>query len=141
MHKNKLHARANSLKPFFRASVRNSTGVLEMMIYEQIGENWWSGGGVTAKSVKQRIDAAGPFSRLTLRINSPGGDAFEGIAILNMLRAQGKPIDVYVDGIAASAASIIAMCGDTITMGWGAMMMIHDSAIACQRQRRKLKCV
>lgn len=121
----------DALKPFFRAEVRNAgnggSGVLEIIVYEQIGATWWSDSGVTAKNVKQRVDTAGAFSQIALRINSPGGDAFEGVAILNLLRSLGKPVDVFVDGIAASAASIIAMAGDTITMGSGAMMMIHNA--------------
>jgi HK97 family phage prohead protease len=118
-------------KPCFRAGVyamASGAGVLEMLVYEQIGEDYWTGEGITAKACKDQIDQAGSaFSRIALRINSPGGDAFEGVAIMNMLRAQGKPIDVYVDGIAASAASIVAMAGDTITMGAGAMMMVHNA--------------
>jgi ATP-dependent protease ClpP protease subunit len=117
-------------KPVFRASLQ-SDGTLELLVYEEIGENVWFGGGVTAKTVKQQLDQAGPYSRMAVRINSPGGDAFEGIAIHNLLRAQGKPIDVYVDGIAASAASVIAMAGDTRTMGSGAMMMIHNAWCSC----------
>ncbi len=128
-------------KPFFRAAVRNDggSGVLELMVYEQIGENFWTGEGVTAKNFKQRIDqAAGAFSRISLRINSPGGDAFEGVAILNLLRSLGKPVDVSVDGIAASAASIIAMAGDTISMGSGAMMMIHNAWIIAMGNAQEL---
>lgn len=121
----------NARKPLFRAALQ-SDGTLELLVYEEIGENYWSGGGVTAKTVKQQIDQAGPHTRLAVRINSPGGDAFEGVAIHNLLRAQGKPIDVFVDGIAASAASIIAMCGDTRTMGSNAMMMIHNAWSSCQ---------
>jgi ATP-dependent protease ClpP protease subunit len=117
-------------KPMFRAALQ-SDGTLELLVYEEIGENWWSGGGVTAKTVKEQLDQAGPYTRMAVRINSPGGDAFEGIAIHNLLRAQGKPIDVYVDGIAASAASVIAMAGDTRTMGSGAMMMIHNAWCSC----------
>lgn len=117
------------LKPWFCASVSSDT--LEMMVYEEIGEDYWSGGGVTAKTVKQAIDGAGAFNRIAVRINSPGGDAFEGVAILNLLRAQKKPIDVFVDGIAASAASVIAMAGDTITMGQSAMMMVHNAWSFC----------
>jgi ATP-dependent protease ClpP protease subunit len=108
-----------------------SDGTLELLIYEDIGADFWTGGGITAKSMKDQIDFAGDFSRLSVRINSPGGDAFEGNAIYNLLRAQKKPIDVYVDGIAASSASIIAMAGDTITMGPNAMMMIHNAWGQC----------
>lgn len=118
------------LTPTFRASLQ-SDGTLELLVYEEIGENLWTGGGVTAKTVKQQLDQAGPYSRLAVRVNSPGGDAFEGIAIGNLLRAQGKPIDVFVDGIAASAASVVAMAGDTRTMGSNAMMMIHNAWCSC----------
>jgi ATP-dependent Clp protease protease subunit len=117
-------------KPFFRASLQTN-GTLELLVYEDIGENWWDGGGVTAKTVRQQIDQAGTFTRIAVRINSPGGDAFEGIAIHNVLRAQKMPVDVFVDGIAASAASIIAMAGDNITMGSNAMMMIHNAWSFC----------
>ena len=119
------------VKPTFRAAVQTD-GTLELLVYEEIGENFWSGGGVTAKTVKQQIDQAGPHSAIAVRINSPGGDAFEGIAIHNLLRAQKKPVHVFVDGIAASAASIVAMAGDTRVMGSNAMMMIHNAWSVCQ---------
>lgn len=118
------------LKPFFRAAMK-ADGVLELLIYEDIGEDWWTGGGVTAKTVRQKIDEAGAFNKIALRINSPGGDAFEGVAIYNVLRAQGRPVDVFVDGIAASAASTVAMAGDAITMGVGSMMMVHNAWSVC----------
>lgn len=121
---------SSKLKPQFRAALQ-ADGTLELLVYEDIGENYWTGGGVTAKSVKQQLDNAGVYDRISMRINSPGGDAFEGVAILNLLRAQKKPIEVSVDGIAASAASIIAMAGDTITMGPSAMMMIHNAWTMC----------
>jgi ATP-dependent protease ClpP protease subunit len=109
--------------PFFRASMQ-SGGCLELIMYEDIGKNPWTGEGLTAKTVKAQLDAAGKYAKISLRINSPGGDAFEGVAIGNLLKSTGKPINVYVDGIAASAASIIAMCGD-VQMAPNAMMMIH----------------
>jgi HK97 family phage prohead protease len=109
----------------FRAALRQD-GVYELLVYDDIGQNWW-GEGITAKGFKQELDQAGMYTSIALRINSPGGDAFEGVAILNMLKAQGKPIFVYIDGLAASAASIIAMAGDAISMGSGAVMMIHNA--------------
>jgi len=118
------------LKPFFRASLQTD-GTLDLLVYEDIGADWWGDGGVTAMTVKQQLDGAGVYNRIAVRINSPGGDAFEGVAIMNLLRAQKKPVDVYIDGIAASAASIIAMAGDTITMGKSAMMMVHNAWTFC----------
>ncbi len=121
---------AHVYKPCFRASL-TPEGEFEVLVYETIGEDFWTGEGITAKSIRQAMAAAGDFSKISLRINSPGGDVFEGIAIGNMLKSAGKPIDVFVDGIAASAASILAMCGDTVTMAHNAMMMIHNAWSVC----------
>lgn len=128
----------NNLKPFFRAA-KQADGTLELLVYEEIGVDWWTGGGVTAKSVKEQIDKAGSFSKIAVRINSPGGDAFEGVAIYNLLRSTGKSIEVFVDGIAASSASIIAMAGDTISMGHNAMMMIHNAWSMCVGEAADLR--
>ena len=122
--------RPKMTKPFFKAAMRPD-GVLELLVYEDIGYDWWTGEGLTAKTVKTQLDEAGAYSRILVRINSPGCDAFEGVAIGNLLKSTGKPIDVAVDGIAASAASIIAMCGSTITMASNAMMMIHNAWAMC----------
>lgn len=128
----------NKLKPFFAAAKSADGNALELTVYEDIGADWF-GDGITAKTVKQQIDDAGAINRISLRINSAGGDAFEGIAIYNLLRAQNKFIDVNVDGIAASAASIIAMAGDSITMGPNAMMMIHNAWMMCYGDARLLR--
>jgi len=117
-------------RPFFSADM-HPDGTLELLCYEDIGENFWTGGGVTAKLIKQQLDAGPECSDILLRINSPGGDVFEAIAIFNLLRSQGKPIEVRVDGVAASSASILAMVGDKIIMGANAMMMIHNAWSDC----------
>lgn len=111
-------------KPGIYAAVKSD--MLELSIYGDIGENFWTGEGITAASVQKQIDAAGKFSNISARINSTGGAAFEGVAIYNLLRAQKKPIAVFVDGVAASSASIVAMAGDSITMGKGSLMMLHN---------------
>ncbi|WP_238780403.1 head maturation protease, ClpP-related [Prescottella equi] len=96
----------------------------EVLIYDEIGSSWW--GGVSAKSFAKDLSAI-DATDITVRLNSPGGDVFEGIAILNALRNHKARITVYVDGIAASAASFIAMAGDEIVMCRNAEMMIHDA--------------
>jgi ATP-dependent Clp protease protease subunit len=128
----KSRTRGAGLKPVFRAQLQ-SDGTLELLVYEEIGQNFWAdGGGVSAKSFKDQLDfAGGNYDRLSVRINSPGGDASEGLAIFNLLRSLKKPVEVCVDGIAASAASIIAMAGDTITMGPNSLMMIHNAMGFC----------
>lgn len=96
----------------------------ELMIYDDIGEDWF-GEGVTAKSVQQQLSEFD--GDLTIRINSYGGDVFQGQAIYNLIRSYtGGEKTVIIDGIAASAASIIAMAGDKVVMPHNAMIMIHD---------------
>lgn len=104
-----------------------SDGTVELLVYGDVGAGWFDE-GITAAGMKDTLDRAGVYSRIRVRVNSFGGDAFEGLAIYNMIRSQGKPVDVFVDGIAASAAAIISMCGDTITVANNAMMMVHNAS-------------
>lgn len=79
-----------------------------------------------ATSFKEDLDALGDVSTINLYINSPGGSVFEGIAIHNMLKRHPATVNVYVDALAASIASVIAMAGDTIHMYKNSMLMIHN---------------
>jgi ATP-dependent protease ClpP protease subunit len=97
---------------------------LTLSFYDAIGSDIF-GEGITAQAVSDALK--GDFKSITVRLNSPGGDAFVGTAIYNLLRSCSKPISVIVDGMAASAASIVAMAGDTITMNTGSVMMIHEA--------------
>lgn len=95
-------------------------------IYDVIGEDMWTGGGFTAKRMAAALRGIGK-NPVTVKINSPGGDMFEGIAIYNLLREHPAKVTVDVMGWAASAASIIAMAGDEIRMGLGTFMMVHNA--------------
>lgn len=95
-------------------------------IYEVIGQDWWSGGGFTDQRMAAALRSIGP-KPVTVNINSPGGDMFEGIAIFNLLREHPAEVTINVMGLAASAASIIAMAGDRINMALGSFMMIHNA--------------
>ncbi|MGJ0627953.1 head maturation protease, ClpP-related [Xenorhabdus bovienii] len=101
------------------ASTDNTIAILDV-----IGEDFW-GEGVTVKRISAALRAVGGGD-VVVNINSPGGDMFEGLAIYNVLRAYEGKVTVKVLGIAASAASIIAMAGDEIQMGRGAFLMIHN---------------
>ncbi len=101
------------------ASSDNTISVLDV-----IGEDFW-GEGVTAKRISAALRAIGNQD-VVVNINSPGGDMFEGLAIYNLLRAHNGKVTVNILGIAASAASVIAMAGDEIQMGRGAFLMIHN---------------
>jgi ATP-dependent Clp protease protease subunit len=97
----------------------------ELLIYDVIGETWW-GEGVTAKNFRKDLKALGDIESLDVRINSPGGNVFDGAAIYQALKETKYPVHVHVDGVAASMASVIAMAGDTVTMHECALMMIHN---------------
>jgi len=93
-------------------------------IYEQIGEDFWADGIGAKEFVGELADITA--KSIDLHINSPGGNVFDGNAIYNALMQHKATINVKIDGIAASIASVIAMSGDTIEMPENAMMMIHD---------------
>jgi ATP-dependent Clp protease, protease subunit len=97
----------------------------EIWIYEEIGGSWF--GGISAKQFVDDIKALGKVEKITVRINSPGGDVFDGIAIYNVLKSNSARVVVIIDGLAASIASLIAMAGDEISMAENAMMMIHEA--------------
>lgn len=97
----------------------------EISIFGDIGFSWWSE-GVTAKDFKKDFDEIKNASAINVIINSPGGDVFDGIAIYNIIASQREKVSVEVIGLAASAASVIALAGSTLTMDEGAMLMIHN---------------
>lgn len=108
-------------RSWFTVNARAARGEAEVMIYDEIGAY-----GVTAKAFVaaiKEIEAA----TINVRINSVGGDAFEATAIYNALREHDADIVVHIDGVAASAASVIAMAGDDIRMADNAYVMIHDA--------------
>ena len=91
------------------------------MIYDEIGAF-----GIPAKAFLDELKALGAIAELTLRINSPGGSVFDGVAIYNALKRHDARVTVWIDGIAASIASMIAMAGDEVVMPENAMLMLHD---------------
>lgn len=97
----------------------------ELYIYGEIGAPEWLD-GITSNDVAGLLLQADSSQPLLVRINSLGGLAYEGIAIYNLLNQWAGTVNVRVDSIAASAASLIAMAGEKITMATGAMLNIHD---------------
>lgn len=95
-------------------------GRAEILLYDEIG-----GWGVSARRFASDLKALGNLDQIDLHIHSPGGDVFEGTAIYNLLKNHPAKVVVYIDGLAASMASVIAMAGDTVYMPENAMMMVH----------------
>lgn len=96
-------------------------GAAEIILYGDIGFD------VTARQFSDEMKRLGKVSAIDLRINSFGGDVFDGVAIYSRLVDSGADITVHVDGIAASAASVVAMAGDRIRITEAGQMMIHDA--------------
>jgi len=108
---------------------RNATDdpdVGELLLYGPIAESTWWGDEVTPKQFKEDLDALGDVSEIRVYINSGGGDVFAGQAIHSILRRHSATITVYIDGLAASIASVVAMAGDTVIMPKNAMLMVHN---------------
>jgi ATP-dependent protease ClpP protease subunit len=97
----------------------------ELLIYEDVGAGWF--GGVSADQFTKDLKALGELSTIDVRINSYGGDVFDGLAIYNQLVQHKARVTTHVDGVAASIASVIAMAGDEIRIAENAWFMIHDA--------------
>lgn len=97
----------------------------EVWLYDYIGEDFWTGGGITAKNFQKELGDI-KASQIDLHINSPGGEVFDGIAIYNLLKQHPATVTTYIDGLAASIASVIALAGDKIFMAENATFMIHN---------------
>lgn len=95
-----------------------------LWVYDAIGRDPWTGEGVSAADFVREL-AALKGTPVNLRINSPGGDVFEARAISTALRAHDAPVSAQIDGVAASAASFLALAAGRITIADGAFVMIH----------------
>lgn len=113
----------------WNAGIRAATtaGDNTITIYDVIGYDWWTDGGVTVNRIDAALRKIGADNAVEVHINSPGGDMFEGIAIYNRLLEHRGKVTVKVMGLAASAASVIAMAGDEILIGPASFFMIHNA--------------
>ncbi len=102
-------------------TIRAREGGAEVLIYDEIGAY-----GVSAKGFLAELGALPDEAAIDLRLNSPGGSVFDAVAIHNALSRHAGTVTVWIDGIAASAASYVAMAGDAIVMPENAFLMIHD---------------
>jgi len=114
----------------FKASADESAPA-EILIYDQIGRDFWSGEGVVAKEFAQELAKIPAARKITVGINSPGGSVHDGLAIYNLLSARRNQVTCRIDGLAASIASIIALAGSKLVMPASALLMIHDPSGMC----------
>ena len=107
---------------FLQASKKGNT--LTIFIYGSIGQGWFS--DVSADDVMRELNAYGNIEEININIHSPGGSVFEGCAIYNCLKRHTAKKKVYIDGLCASIATVIAMAGDEIIMSPVSSFMIHN---------------
>jgi len=119
------------------AAVKGAADDTTITMYDRIGSDGWTE-GVTAKRVSAALRSIGSKD-ITVSINSPGGDFFEGLSIYNLLREHPHKVTVKVVGIAASAASIIAMAGDEIQVAKSGFLMVHNAWAAAIGNRHDLR--
>ena len=122
--------------PGFKASVReprrwyqigNAVGdEAELLLFDEIG-GWF---GPTTEEIVAELKAI-TAPKLRVKVNSPGGSVFEGVALANALRAHPAEVTVQVEGLAASIASVIALAGDRLVMMPNSMLMIHEASGGC----------
>ncbi len=98
----------------------------EVYIYGEIANNKWFEEDVTPNDIKEELDKLKGVDAINVYVNSPGGGVFAGVAIYNELKRFNKPVTSYVDGLAASIASLIVLAADKVVMPSNAMMMIHS---------------
>lgn len=110
---------------WYRITNAIGPGPATVHIYDEIG--YW---GITASDFVAELSQLNAAA-IDLHLNSPGGEIFDGIAIMNALRSHPATVTTYVDGLAASIASVIAMAGDRVVMAPNSQMMIHDGSGLC----------
>lgn len=119
--------------------VKNEAKESELILEGVIASESWYDDEVSPKQFREELDKH--TGNITVRINSPGGDVFAGVSIMNMLKDREGDVTIIVDGIAASIASVIAMAGDKVIMNTGSMMMIHNAwsmAVGDSQELRKV---
>jgi ATP-dependent Clp protease protease subunit len=99
---------------------------MDIYLYDVIGDDFFGDGAATAKGLRDELLKAEADEPITLRINSPGGDVMEAVAMIELLEGHGAEVTARIDGMAASAASFIAAACSKVTMARGGLYMIHN---------------
>ena len=111
-------------RPFWEVKAKAGNKA-ELLIYGEISSFLFWGDETTPKEVDDMLKAIGDVSELSVRINSPGGEVFAGMAIYSMLKRHKATVTAYIDGLAASISSVIPLAADKIVMMRGGMLMVH----------------
>jgi ATP-dependent Clp endopeptidase proteolytic subunit ClpP len=115
------------MRPWYSMK-KSDDDTAEVCIFDEIGVSFWGEDTVSAKAFNDELTSLGEVKNITLRVNSPGGDVFDGVAIHNMLKNHKATVTARVEGIAASAASYVVMAADKIVMPSNSFMLIHGAS-------------
>lgn len=126
--KRKKPRNKNEVNRFWNFTANEEENTAELLLYGEISEYSWYEDDITPKEFNKDLKAMGEVEQITVRINSGGGDVFAAVAIYTRLKEHKANIAVKIDGWCASAATIIAMAGDSIEISVGGIFMIHDPA-------------
>lgn len=119
--------------------INNKNGVGEILIYGYIKDEKWMEEDVTPIDIKRQLDELSDVETIEVYVNSGGGSVFAGIAIHSMLQRLNKPITTYVDGIAASIASVFILASDKVIIPKDAWIMIHNASGGVMGDVKKIK--
>ena len=123
----KMHKERINMNKIFKNQIADGDTV-QILMYGDVGD----GGGVdSAAVVAELMQLSSVYSKINVRINSRGGDVFSGIAIYNALKSIDAAVEIYVDGLAASIAGVIALCGKPLYMSRYARLMLHRVSGGC----------
>ncbi|WP_445354547.1 head maturation protease, ClpP-related [Microbulbifer sp. EKSA008] len=111
-----------------------NTSEADIYLYDYIG--YWD---MTAKDFARDLKALGDVSKINLHINCPGGDVFDGTAINNLLKDHKAEVETWIEGIAASMGSVIALAGDTVHIAENAYYMVHNPSASARGDERALE--
>ncbi|WP_226649338.1 ClpP-like prohead protease/major capsid protein fusion protein [Microbulbifer variabilis] len=121
-------------KSWYSISAAANTSEADIYLYDYIG--YWD---MTAKDFARDLKALGDVSKINLHINCPGGDVFDGTAIYNLLKDHKAEVETWIEGIAASMGSVIALAGDTVHIAENAYYMVHNPSAGVRGDERALE--
>ena len=137
-HDVKMPVAFSNWNPDIKAADSDDENVINIL--EPIGYDWWTDGGITGKTISAQLRRFGNAD-IVVNINSPGGDVFEGLAIYNLLREYEGNVTVRILGMAASAASFIAMAADEVKIARAGFFMIHNAWTGMYGNRNDMRDV
>ncbi|WP_445363909.1 ClpP-like prohead protease/major capsid protein fusion protein [Microbulbifer sp. ANSA003] len=121
-------------KSWYSMTAAANTSEADIYLYDYIG--YWD---MTAKDFARDLKALGDVSKINLHINCPGGDVFDGTAIYNLLKDHKAEVETWIEGIAASMGSVIALAGDTVHIAENAYYMVHNPSAGVRGDEHALE--